>query len=36
MESDLRKLSDAEVKEQYQVKLQAGLQLWKTFMIMWI
>jgi hypothetical protein len=30
----LRKLNDAEVKEQCQVKLQTGLQLWKTLMIM--
>jgi hypothetical protein len=31
---DLRKLNDAEVKEQYQSKLQTGLPLWKTVMIM--
>jgi hypothetical protein len=33
---DLRKLNDAEVKEQCRSKLQTGLQLWKTLMIMWI
>jgi hypothetical protein len=31
---DLRKLNDAEFKE--QSKLQTGLQLWKILMIMWI
>jgi hypothetical protein len=33
---DLRKLNDAEVKDSSRSKLQTGLQLWKTLMIMWI
>jgi hypothetical protein len=30
----LRKLNDAEVKEQYQVKI-SGVYVWKTLVIMW-
>jgi DNA repair ATPase RecN len=33
---DLKKLNDADIKEQYWAKLQTGLQLWKTLMVMWI
>jgi hypothetical protein len=33
---DLRQLNDAEVKNSIMSKLQTGLQLWKTLMIMWI
>jgi hypothetical protein len=33
---DLRKLNDAEVKEQYQVKITNGFAALKTSMIMWI
>jgi hypothetical protein len=32
----LKKLNNAELKEQYQVNiLKTDLQLWKTWMIMW-
>jgi hypothetical protein len=30
-----RKLSDEELNEQYQVKSQAAMQLWETWMMMW-
>jgi hypothetical protein len=31
--SNLKKLHDVEVKEQYQAKYHTGLQVWKTLMI---
>jgi hypothetical protein len=31
---NLKKLNDVEVKEQYRVKSQTGLQPWKTLMMM--
>jgi hypothetical protein len=33
---DLRKLNDEEVKEEYQVKISTGLQLCRTWLILWI
>jgi len=31
---NVKNFSDVEVKEQYQVKVQIGLQLWKAWMMM--